>query len=226
MDVFTPYLYDKVREYGNMISLTGRLKPGVTLAQAQAEADLLFPTLDGSVKRGYKGGYTAQLWDLKDFVSGSLRRSLIVLWGAVGLILLIVCVNLSNLLLARAAARSKEFAMRSALGAAAAASSANSSPNPSSSPPPEPSSASAFAFAAVFYLAHQGSIALPLLSSIRIDKTALAWTLFIAVTAGSSSASFPGCASPAATCRTRSRIRPPAPPAASGRPASALPRRL
>ena len=55
---------------------------------------------------------------LKDYVSGKLRRSLIVLWGAVGLILLIVCVNLSNLLLARGAARSKEFAMRTALAPA------------------------------------------------------------------------------------------------------------
>jgi len=184
MDVFTPYIYDRVREYGNMLSLTGRLNPGVTLAQAQAEADLLFPTLDGSVKRGWKGHYTAHLWDLKDFISGSLRRSLIVLWGAVGLILLIVCVNLSNLLLARAAARSKEFAMRSALGA-----SRSRIVRQLLTESLILSAAGALlglglAFAAVFYLAHQGSIALPLLSSIRIDKTALAWTIFIAVTAG------------------------------------------
>ena len=184
MDVFTPYLYDQVREYGNMISLTGRLNPGVTLAQAQAEADLLFPTLDGSVKRGYKGHYTAQLWDLKDFVSGSLRRSLIVLWGAVGLILLIVCVNLSNLLLARAAARSKEFAMRSALGAARSRIVRQLLTESLVLSAAGAILGLCFAFAAVFYLAHQGSIALPLLSSIRIDKTALAWTLFIAVTAG------------------------------------------
>jgi predicted permease len=184
MDVFTPYLYDQVREYGNMLSLTGRLKPGVTLAQAQAEADLLFPALDGSVKRGYKGEYTAQLWDLKDFVSGSLRRSLIILWGAVGLILLIVCVNLSNLLLARAAARSKEFAMRSALGAARGRIVRQLLTESLVLSAAGAILGLCFAFAAVFYLAHQGSIALPLLSSIRIDKTALAWTLFIAVTAG------------------------------------------
>ncbi len=49
---------------------------------------------------------------LKDYVSGKLRRSLIVLWSAVGLILLIVCVNLANFLLARAPGRSKEFAMQ------------------------------------------------------------------------------------------------------------------
>jgi predicted permease len=184
MDIFTPYIYDTVREYGNMISLTGRLKPGVTLAQAQAEADLLFPTLDGSVKRGYKGGYTAQLWDLKDFVSGSLRRSLIILWGAVGLILLIVCVNLSNLLLARAAARSREFAMRSALGAARSRIVRQLLTESLVLSAAGAILGLGLAYAAVFYLAHQGSIALPLLSSIRVDKTALAWTLFIAVTAG------------------------------------------
>ena len=54
---------------------------------------------------------------LKDYVTGKLRRSLIALWCAVGAILLIAGVNLSNLLLARAAARAKEFAVRGALGA-------------------------------------------------------------------------------------------------------------
>ncbi len=184
MDIFTPYVYDRVREYGNMLSLTGRLKPGVTLAEAQAEADLLFPTLDGSVKRGYKGGYTAQLWDLKEFISGSLRRSLIVLWGAVGLILLIVCVNLSNLLLARAAARSKEFAMRSALGAARSRIVRQLVTESLVLSAAGAILGLGLAFAVVFYLAHQGSIALPLLLSTRIDKTALALTLFIAVIVG------------------------------------------
>jgi predicted permease len=184
IDVFTPYVYDRVREYGNMLSLTARLKPGVALTQAQAEADLLFPTLDGSVKRGYKGGYTAQLWDLKEFVSGSLRRSLMILWGAVGVIFLIVCVNLSNLLLARATTRTKEFAMRSALGAARGRIVRQLLTESIVLSVAGAVVGLAIAYAAVFYLVHQSSIAVPLLSSVQVDQTALAWTLFIASFAG------------------------------------------
>src|SRR6185437_13881517 len=109
---------DDFRDDGNDLALFGRLRPGVTLAQAQAEADQLFPQLYFEHKHPeYGKPYTAQLTGLKEYVSGKLQRSLIVLWCAVGVILLIVCVNLSNLLLARAASRSKEFALRSALGA-------------------------------------------------------------------------------------------------------------
>jgi hypothetical protein len=118
VDVFTPYVVSDFEDDGNDLALVARLKPGVTLGQAQAEANQLFPVLDVDLKHPeYKAHYTASLIGLKDYVSGRLRRSLIVLWCAVGLILLIVCVNLSNLLLARSASRSKEFAMRSALGA-------------------------------------------------------------------------------------------------------------
>ena len=118
IDLYTPAILDDMRDWGNIMALVGRMKPGTTLAQAQAEADLLFPHLDFNAKHPeYGGGYTGRVLGLKDYVSGKLRQSLIVLWCAVGMILLIVCVNLANLLLARAAARSKEFAMRSALGA-------------------------------------------------------------------------------------------------------------
>jgi len=117
VDLFTPYIMDDFREDGNDLALIGRLKSGVTLAQAQSEADQIFPQLYFEHKHpDYGKNYTGRLTGLKEYVSGKLRRSLIVLWCAVGMILLIVCVNLSNLLLARAAARSKEFALRGALG--------------------------------------------------------------------------------------------------------------
>ena len=118
VDIFTPFVMHDFEEDGNVLALMGRLKPGVTLAAAQAEADLLFPKLDSDLRHPDQNGhYTARQVLLKEYVTGKLHRSLIVLWCAVGMILLIVCVNLSNLLLARAAARSKEFAMRTALGA-------------------------------------------------------------------------------------------------------------
>jgi len=183
MDAFTPYIYDTVREYGNMLSLTGRLRPGVSLAQAQSEANQIIPRLDFSVKRGLAGLYSGRLWDLKDFIAGNLRRSLIVLWCAVGLILLIVCVNLSILLLARAAARAKEFAMRSALGAGRGRILRQLLTESLVLSITGAILGLAFAYAGVFYLAHQNSIALPLLSSVRIDTTALVWTVLIAVAA-------------------------------------------
>jgi predicted permease len=120
---------------------------------------------------------------LKDYVSGKLRRSLIVLWCAVGMILLIVCVNLSNLLLARGAARSKEFAMRTALGAGRGRLVRQLLTESLMLSLAGALFGLGLAFAITAYLAHQGTIALPLLSSVRIDGAALAWTLLVGVAA-------------------------------------------
>jgi predicted permease len=189
IDAFTPEILDNERTWGNIVTMIGRLKPGVSIGQAQAEGLMVEPHLCWSVKvpescGQYVGkGYSMQLRALKDYVSGRLRRSLIVLWCAVGLILLIVCVNLSNLLLARAASRTKEFAMRTALGA-----SRGRLVRQLLTESLVLSSAGAIlglglAFAMIAWLAHQGSIALPLLSSIKVDGAALAWTVVIAVAA-------------------------------------------
>jgi predicted permease len=119
---------------------------------------------------------------LKDYVSGRLRRSLIVLW-AVGMILLIACVNLSNLLLARAAARSKEFAMRSALGASRARMVRQLMTESMILSAGGAVLGLGLAWGLVLWLAHQGSVALPLLSTLHIDGHALGWTVLIAIVA-------------------------------------------
>ncbi len=182
VDLFTPYIMDDFREDGNDLALIGRLKQGVGLAEAQNEADQLFPQLYFEHKHpDYGKGYTGQLTGLKEYVSGKLWRSLIVLCCAVGLILLIVCVNLSNLLLARAAARSKEFAMRSALGAQRGRLVRQLLTESLVLSAAGAVLGLGLAYASTSYLAHQGSIALPLLSSVRVDGMVLAWTLLIAI---------------------------------------------
>ncbi len=171
-----------MQDWGSTLALVGRLKPGVSVSQAQAEADIIVPKLLFNAKHpDWGGGYAARILPLKEYVSGKLRRSLIVLWCAVGLILLIVCVNLSNLLLARATARSKEFAMRNALGAGRVRLIRQLLTESLVLSAIGAVFGLGLAFAVTSYLAHQGSIALPLMSTIRVDPAALAWTLLITI---------------------------------------------
>ena len=187
VDLFMPLILDNERMWGNIVTMMGRLRPGISLAEAQVEGRMIEPHLCWNVRYprscgSYVGKNSSmQPRTLKEYVSGRLRRSLIVLWSAVAVILLIACVNLSNLLLAKAVARSKEFALRGALGAGRARIVRQLLIESLVLAGASAVLGVGLALLLLRWLAHQGSVALPLLGTLGVDRQALAWTVLISV---------------------------------------------
>ena len=97
--------------------LLGHLKPGVSIRQAEADFTVLAQNLSKKYPKDYPKKFNIHIETLTDLVVGQFRTTLYIVLAAVGLLLLIGCGNVANLLLARATTREKEFAIRAALGA-------------------------------------------------------------------------------------------------------------
>lgn len=116
VDFFSPFpLSPETDRWGNTLSIVARLKSGVTLKRARQETKALCKQLSDA--NHWRNDLVPLLSTLSQHVSGELRPALWLLASAVSAVMLIVCANLSNLLLARTTSRQKEIAVRAALGA-------------------------------------------------------------------------------------------------------------
>lgn len=182
IDLYFPLpLTEEVNRRGNTVSMVGRLKPGVTVQQARAELSVLGPRIR---RKDPERNFQPLLSLLEEHVSGRIRPAVLVLACAVGAVMLIVCANLSNLLLARTAARQKEMAIRAALGAGRRRLIRQMLTESTVLSCCGAALGLILAAAGTRAVARLDAFRIPLLESVRIDAGALGFTLGIAVLTG------------------------------------------
>jgi putative ABC transport system permease protein len=183
IDMFEPLpLSPEINRQGNTIAIIGRLKPGVSVESARAETTVLGKLLLQEHKE--RNDFEPKVSGLAEHVSGKLRPTLVVLACAVGVVMLIVCANLSNLLLARGATRKKEIAIRTAMGAGRGRLIGQMLTESLVLSCCGAALGLLLAFVGTRALAHLTSVSIPLLSDVRIDGSVLGFTLVAALLTG------------------------------------------
>src|SRR6202162_750061 len=183
VDVFIPYpLTDETNGHGNTMQAVGRLRPGVTAESARAEFTVLAKQLEN--QHPERNPVKPRLTPLQRHVNGRVSPALMVLACAVGVVMLIVCANLSNLQLARLGARQKEMAMRAALGAGRLRLLRQMLTESIALSCCGAALGVALAVAGTRAIAHMDAFNIPLLASVRLDEAAIGFTLLAAVITG------------------------------------------
>ncbi|HKN65980.1 MAG TPA: ABC transporter permease, partial [Gemmatimonadaceae bacterium] len=183
IDVYTPFpLSPETDRWGNTIAVIGRLKPGATLASASADLRRITPQIareNPNVNR-----LVPLASSLSDHVSGRARSGLLVLAFAVGVVMLIVCANLSNLLLARATTRQREMAIRAALGAGRRRLLRQMLTESVTLSVCGAVVGLALAWVGTRSIAHMDAVSLPLLGRVGLDASAVLFATALAIVAG------------------------------------------
>lgn len=183
VDLYSPFpLTPETDRMGNTSAIIGRLKPGATIEGAQAEFNILGPHLHE--QHPERNEFQPLLSPLKEHVTSRLRLALIVLACAVAVVMLIVCANLSNLLLARNASRQKEMAIRVALGAARSRLIRQTLTESVVLSGAGAVTGVVVALIGVRILTRLDALSIPLLSNLQIDLVVLGFTLLIAFVTG------------------------------------------
>jgi predicted permease len=164
------------------MAMVGRLKPGVRIGQAQAEMKQLGAELTKA--NPSRNSFEGFVKPLADQVNGRVRLALWVLAGSVALVMLIVCANLSNLLLARMASRQKEIAIRAALGAGRRRLTAQLLTEGMVLSTAGALVGVVLAVAGTRALTSLDAVSIPLLGAVRTDLTTLGFTVGIAIVTG------------------------------------------